>query len=780
MGKWKDRLDRKKCILSIILAQAVLLIIYSIIVVTRYSLYQPLSFTESDMQLYIAEDDVQQGNYTDTSYADVKAVVTPAFKLQNGVYYIQATLCGQGPVKGGLIYDRTRNGKELFQNDEFRVRPEKGRLSFRVRIDEDSPVRLKIRLTGDAVSGDYIQLLDAHVTPSKVTCLYQIFCLAALLLTIDLLAWAYHRYYKKWNPKQQIICIVLALTALFTSLPFFQQGLVPAVDLVFHLQRIEGICQGLLSGQFPVRIHPGWLDGHGYAASVFYGDILMYPSALLRMVGFTVEEAYKFYMLAVNAATVAISFYAFRKITKDELAAMSGSILYAGNFYRLDCLHHAKVGRCSAMMFYPLVFMGFYLLFTEDVDSKEYKKIWGYLTLGFTGLLMTHMLSGLMVAVYAVITCLIMWKKVLRKNTMLELAKAAVVFVLLNLWFLVPFLGYMFSERLFINSKIDASVDGTDYYALLSDFAQEGKSLYHLVMDRDSVGYALLLILILYVVTIPIQNRENIVTKRSRWLFGGTLLTIWVCMEFFPAVGLARLSGVIYKYFSLTQYQIRFMSLAIIFAACTGAVFFAMRLFPEKEMWLLAGMILCVTVWQDDIYFQAAVVEDVFLDTADLNFYQGFGPTYSVGNGEYLPVQTDRQQMSDEIVPQEGLEIETVEREYLTYRITVHNTTEQEKEIKLPVLYYTGYLAQDMGSHTKMAAYMGKNGCVTVRVPGGYSGCFEMGFHVAWYWRVAEIISLLTLVIGVYFTNRKGVRGNGNQKSDRSVISQIWQGRRGD
>ena len=50
------------------------------------------------------------------------------------------------------------------------------------------------------------------------------------------------------------------------------------------------------------------------------------------------------------------------------------------------------------------------VLFTEDVDSKEYKKIWGYLTIGFTGLLMTHMLSGLMVAVYAVAACLVMLK----------------------------------------------------------------------------------------------------------------------------------------------------------------------------------------------------------------------------------------------------------------------------------------------------------------------------------------------------------------------------------
>lgn len=772
MWNWKEKLNWKKWTRLIIAAEAVFIIFYSIVVIAGYSAYQPIDFSENDMQLYIDEEDVLEGNYTDTSVAEVKAVVTPAFRLKKGVYYIQASLHGRGLVRGGLIYDQTRNGKELFNDNEFRVKPEDESISFRVRIDEDSPLRLKIRLTGDAVEGDYIQLLDAHIIPSKVTWFYPIFRLVLLFLTVDFLIWGYNRYYSKWSSKQQVVCMVLIFTALFTGLPFFQKGLVPASDLVFHLQRIEGISQGLQSGQFPVRIQPGWLNGHGYAASVFYGDILMYPSAVMRLAGFTVEEAYKFFMLGINVMTVVIAFYAFYRITKDELAAMAGSILYAGNLYRLDCLHHAKVGRCCAMAFYPLVLVGFYLLFTEDVDSKEYKKIWRYLTAGFTGLLMTHMLSGAMVVIYAVIACLIMIKRVLRKKTLLELIKAAGGFILLNLWFLVPFLGYMCTEELYINQRLDQVVEeGIDYYASLEDFTQEGKNLYSLIIERDSIGYALLLLLLLYVITIPIQRREDVLTVRSRWLFGGTLLTLWVCMSSFPIVEIARLSDVFYRYFKTTQYQIRFMSVPIVFAACMGAVFFAMRLFQEKGMWILAAVLLCITVWQDDLYFQTAIAQEVYLDTADLDFYQVTGDAYSVGNAEYLPLSVDKEQLSDEVVGQEGLKIGVVDREYLTYQVLVDNTTEQEKSVKLPVIYYTGYRAYDMKSRMYLTTYAGEDGCVTVRIPGSYSGRFEMKFHVAWYWRAAEIISLLTLVIGIYYIHRKGVRANENQKSDRPVIS---------
>lgn len=747
--------NQRKFVLTVLLVEFLIVIIYSLIVLAGYSAYQPIGFTENDMQLRAENGGVEAGNYTDTSFEDIKAVVTPAFRLKKGIYYIQASVRGQGPAMGGLIYDQSRNGKELFDNDEFRVRPDRGVASCRVRISEDSPVRFKVRLTGDAVGGDFIQLLQVDVIPSKTTCLYRIFCLTALLITADLLAWGYDRYNRLWSKKQQVICMILVLTALFTGIPFFQEGVISAPDLEFHMQRIEGISQGLLSGQFPVRIHPGWLDGHGYPVSVFYGELFMYPAALLRIAGFTVEEAYKFYMLLVNGMTVAVAYYAFYQMTKDEVAAMAGSILYAGSLYRLNCLYGAQVGKSGAMVFYPLILVGFYLLFTEDTDSREYKGLWRYLTAGFTGLLMTHMLSGLMAGIYAVAACLFLIRKTLRKNTLLELLKAGTAFVLLNLWFLVPFLQYMLREELPINSNLNKSIgEGTDYYALLSDFTQDGKHLYQIVVERYSIGYALLLVLLLYVVTIPLQDKEDSFVRRSRWFFGATLAALWVCTETFPMVGLARLSDAVCKYFLTTQYQDRFMSVAVAFAAGVGAILFGMKFLSEKGKWFLAGVLLCVTVWQGDLYFRDAVADKIFLDTADLNFYQGQTESYSIGNAEYLPAAVDRQQLSEEVVPQEGLEVQAAEREYLTYRITAENPTNQERKIKLPIIYYTGYRVYDCQQEAALTIRAGDNGCVTVGVPGGYRGTFTMRFHEPWYWRMAEMVSLATLVAGIFYSVR--------------------------
>lgn len=761
---------RKNALWVIVLAEVLFLLCYGAIVVYGFSAQESFAYTADDMQLLYADDGTEAGDYADLSYTDVKAVVTPAFRLRDGIYEIQASFAGHGSIKAGLIYDQSRNGKELFDNDEFSILPERPVFTFRVKIHEDSPVRLKIRLTGDAVEGDYIQLLDVRVMPSRLTCVYRIFLAAALFLFADLLAVGYCRYYRKWEASRRMAFLTLVCTLLLTSVPVFQEGLIQGKDVVFHLQRIEGIYKGLLSGQFPVRIQPEWLYGHGYAVSVFYGDIFLYFPALLRMAGFTVEEAAKCYLLAVNVATAVIAFHSFRKITGDRLSGMIGCILYLSSPYRMDCLFNIKMGRSGAMMFYPLIVAGFYLLFTVDEDSKEYKGIWKYLTLGFTGLLMTHMLSGLMAAVYAVLACLVFCRRVFRKKTLVELAKAAGSFLLLNLWLLVPFLDYMLREKLKINAGLGSVVaEGTDYYALMEDFAQEGKDIYHLLADRDSLGYALLLVIAFYVILMPYQKKEEPLVKHGRWMLAWTLFSLWVCMKSFPVAELAKASKLICQYFLMTQYQLRFMSVAVVFASCLGAMLFAGHMRGRKDGWLMIGALLCVTVWQCDGYFQSAAAQEIFLDTADLDFYEGNSEhDFSVGNGEYLPVGVEPTQFTEAVVPQEGVTIGEVEREYLSYRITASNSSAEDKEITLPVLYYTGYCAYDEQTKMKLDTGMGDNSCVTVRVPGNYEGRFEMKFHVAWYWRVAEAVSLVSLT--VYVICRMGVAERWKKRREQQTV----------
>ena len=462
-----------------------------------------ITFTPDDIELQDVNYNYEKGGYLDVSAIDKKAVVTPKIQLKKGIYYVEASYAEHGVAKAGLIYDELRNGKDLVNDAEFIVNPEDNRLSFRAKIHNDSAIRFKIRLTGDAQENDYVQLLQVCVVSSKLTYIYPLFCLLFCFLALDLILWGYFKYYRLWNPEEKAVFLFLSFMAFFIGLPLYRNGLSePAnMDLKFHLQRIEGVYKGLLSGQFPVRIQPEWLNGYGYASSVFYGDIFLYFPAVLRIVGFTLQDAYKCYLGMLHIIAVFLSFYSFKKITKNNVAAMTGSVLYVGSTTNLSLLYTTTmVGGYSAMIFFPLIITGFYLVFTQEASSREYKRIWIILTVGFTGLLMTHMISCLIVGVYSVLCCLFMIKKVLRKDTLFVLIKAVCATVFLNLWFLVPFLNYMLSEKLRINSELGRDWGDSDIHALLGSFVGkgDGRSLYNLFLHTDyHVDYAILFILLL-------------------------------------------------------------------------------------------------------------------------------------------------------------------------------------------------------------------------------------------------------------------------------------------
>ena len=82
---------------------------------------------------------------------------------------------------------------------------------------------------------------------------------AALFLLMDA-AWFYYEKKKEQGilVEKKLAVLALAGIAFYASLPLFTDYLLSGGDLGFHLLRIEGIKDGLLSGQFTVKIAPEW------------------------------------------------------------------------------------------------------------------------------------------------------------------------------------------------------------------------------------------------------------------------------------------------------------------------------------------------------------------------------------------------------------------------------------------------------------------------------------------------------------------------------------------
>ena len=165
------------------------------------------------------------------------------------------------------------------------------------------------------------------------------------------------------NSKKKYLteCLLIAAAGLISSLPLIFAGIDGTVyqDLLFHLSRIEGIKEGVLSGQFPVMMESVWMEGKGYPVSIFYGDILLYIPALLRIVGVPVVITYKIFVLLINLLTAFSACFCFKRIFKYDISAYLGMFLYVLASYRLmDIFVRAAVGEYAAFIFFPVIALG--------------------------------------------------------------------------------------------------------------------------------------------------------------------------------------------------------------------------------------------------------------------------------------------------------------------------------------------------------------------------------------------------------------------------------------
>lgn len=733
-------LNVRKRIWLLGLVEVVLFLIYAVYCIADFQRIQ-LIFSQEEMQLQRQETEDIQGSYLDVSFSDAKGVVTPEFILPEGIYYISVDYEAHGPAVGGLIYELPREGKELVNENEFRMKGGAEKFAYRVKIKDGEGIRFRLRLTGDASDGDYVNLYQVSVTGSRLSCAYRIFLFFACMAAVDaVLIWK--RKYQKSQIEDKIIMIALPLAAFGLGMPLYQDGIVNGIDLPFHLSRIEGIYEGLKMGQFPVRIQPGWIEDYGYAASIFYGDVLLYFPALLRMVGFTLQDAYKVFLLAIHVATLLTAYYSFRTCFQDKVISLTGAVLFAGSSERLFRIYEAsQAGAFSAMIFYPVVFTGLYLLL-DGTAAKKKRYAWMWLVAGFTGLLLTHMLSGLIVGIFAVLSCMLRPRIFFRKDTLLQVGKAFGIWLLLNLWFIVPLLQYM-GGNFQITSSLLTDSSAVNYHAQLANYQNSSGTLADIFLGtKESLGYPLVFVLILFLMTLPLRKKGKW-EKQSYMILGLAVVGGILCMNLIPSVRLAELNPLFLKLFRTIQYGIRFLTIVTFLVCVLGCCFLLTLPLDRKRMCLVAAGLCALALYQDLGILGALSPDAMIMESVDLG-------DNILGNGEYIPVGTDLNDMSKDIrYDSSALRVDSVQRNYLSFSATVENYSKTEQTLSFPVLFYEGYRTKDMATGTTLETMVGENNGVSVKIPAGYAGSICMEFDGFWYWRASEVISGLTVAVGI-------------------------------
>lgn len=733
------------------------------------------------------------GFYADHSFIEGSYIATSPLFLAKGIYDVTVDYTSNSENNWHTSYttmtpeydiskEKTAN---LLYCDKTGIPAELNRVSYLSWVRYGTDYRVTIGPERDA-SGDGIYVLADKVTITYLrgrTILFEESKLFLFFLIIDILL--YVLLFKKSKAKSfigngnEIILAGLLFIIGFSSYPLLNRELYFGDDIFYHLRRVAYLAEGLKGGAFPVKIQPGWDNNYGYAVGVCYGDLLLYPSAILIALGCTVQFGYKFYIFLTNVLTTFISYHAYKKMSGNKYIGLICSGLFTLMGFRLHSIYSgATVGEFGAYTFLPLVILGLYEIyqngaqhegqggFTQDQTQPHANRRfsnqnrYGYITLalGITLTLSSHVLSTLILAIVIPLFCLIMLEKTIKKEVMLPLLKAFCLTVVLNLYFVIPCAEYLLFQDMRGNTNFDI-------------LWGNGQQLVNLLVNLDDpslnsggwsgIGFYSLLILALAagtVLTGKFKEKTGSYLRVLLLMFGliflstNSIVYYWLKYNAKP----------VYDLLGNLQFPWHFLDVS-----CGLIVFFAAKVFEiifredgyanagsvdgasldiahrtsEKKY---IGIVLSAIVAMLCISQSGDLIRETIVEGNPITQYSLI-ETNVYGSKEFAINNIDRNLAlhTEMVVNSELASADIIRRSGTTIYAQVSNPSEETVVMEAPLWGYRHYAAK--AGAKRLSVSMSENKKLAVEIPAGFDGQIKIYFHEPWYWRVAEIFSLLAL-----------------------------------
>lgn len=482
---------------------------------------------------------------------------------------------------------------------------------------------------------------------------------------------------------------VILGVALLATTPLMQTYLYNGDDLCYHLARLEGLKDGILDGQIPVNILPEGMQNNGYL-NAMYPYLFLYIGAFLRICRVSLSLSYKTIIFLANLGSAVCAYAAVKSMVRERRCVLLAVVLYTLMPYRFtNILHRGDLGETLALVFWPMVIAGLYHIVMGN------RKKWHYLVIGFTGVLQSHILSAAYVGAFCVITALFYCVRIVREKRYVEIAKAAGFSLLLNAWYLVPFLYYYFKEDLY---KDALRWSGYFEQSINPSIMTQSLSLYN--KQYFSLGFALLGCLGIGLVYLLVERRE-----RGRdsdgflaYLLVSGIVFTFLCTGYFPSRVLME-NAFFRNIGTMLQFPWRFLgpaSACFLFVGAAGLEG-SKLLAPCKNavLALLVGvnLLIVITVPTDNIHMpyknaevQASKGHETKLGTSVGLFYPH----------EWRLMDANDEKLTTSVVISDFAAVSVQDYKKKGTKAAVSYTaSDSTAYIELPIQSYLGYRAKD-------------------------------------------------------------------------------------
>lgn len=537
--------------------------------------------------------------------------------------------------------------------------------------------------------------------------------------------------------KNKPIYFIIFLT-LITSIPLFiSLGIVSLDDFPFHYTRISYIKDELQMGNIFSKMYHTSLYNFGYGSGLFYPDLFLYIPALLNLIGISLVNSYKIFIILINFFSILSMYYSVNKMTKNNNMASIASIIYALCSYRLvDVYIRCAIGEALIFIFLPLIIYGIYLIIYDD-----YKKIY-ILILGMTGLIYSHLLSSFITVILLLVLVLLNYKRFLKdKKRIIYLFISTLITLLLTSYYILPLIEQLIDRNFYIYSYPSIGI--------LSDRAVPFyKSILELPIKNNPwipLGIGVIFVYITYL-KFKKYDKENIKRFENKLFIIGLVLLL-MSTNLFP--------WFIFNKIPLSiQFPWRLYAFTTVLLTIVGSIVLVNK-YSKKINLLKKYLIIIMLIPLLYITAQYLSRDKIYENYLGKNIQ-------SNGLYDYLPKEIEPNKLANIINKDYNLDIDKKED-----CLIVNYKIEDNKNnyIEVPYLYYLGYKAEY--KNKELEVFKTNNGLVGIKTNNIKDGKIKVYYEHTNITKISFILSfvgIITLVIYIVKNNRKILDKKNNKR----------------
>lgn len=545
---------------------------------------------------------------------------------------------------------------------------------------------------------------------------------------------------------------MIILIAICLTPPIAIEQVYIGEDMLYHYLRVQELSNNIFNGSFFPTIYSKALGGYGYASGIFYPDLMLIIPALFYKLGLPVNISIDLYLFLVNVATITIATYCANDFLSDKniryqrkYAFLLG-ILYAFYPYRLyNIFYRGALSEFIAMTFIPLALLSLYRIFLK----KDYS-YWKMLSVSFTLLLLTHLVSTLILGIIGIIFLVCNYRNLKNKYFLKSMIKACGYAILASLFFLAPMLEQM--------------ADGKFLYSVLPHIKDINLNPNQIIYEKafkllpETISPVIPIVLTIAIVLLTIYLyrltfKASNLDLKYKYVIISVIYFIdmfLILTNLFPWEIIVGIIPIIkHIQFPFRLFMLGGFAFSIIIIFSLPSEFLNSR----KILLLLLGILM---LSPNLIVGENLLSKNESIDKSMLKYIDN---TWCVGFGEYIPAKVNIpykdtlknrgsntlviKDINNNIISSYKAGI----KKFNAYTINTKNIPDKAYKIELPLLYYKGYSAKINDKYTKV--YQSDDGLVELKLANKQNGNFDIqviysGTHIQ---KLSRVISVFFICL---------------------------------